>query len=278
LVQAFFILITAISVFDLGYCDHVNKGIWFNHVLFHLDQLPDSVKNSAFWGEFQFWGYCFAIVALCQIMKVFPIGMCDLRKAGCLSGAVAAITLIVFTSGAIAACYQDYGFWTETLSSLVDYGWLPTILMSWGLMLGGLLALPFFVNVGKELRPAPCSIIAAGVACFSCIMLIFTGLLLPTDEPFNHGRFAYLFFLSMALAIGLFASTFRNYSPTGQFLRISGWILCPLVFILVLVAPSSLIPILQKFLAISYLLWLTGLGLMVCQKDYLSMKNDTGES
>ena len=79
LIQVVFILATALSVFDMGYSNNTepfittDKGLWFNHVLFHLDQLPDFVKNSAFWGEFQFWGYCFAIVAICQLLKAITI-------------------------------------------------------------------------------------------------------------------------------------------------------------------------------------------------------------
>ncbi len=75
LIQAGCIILTAISVFDMGFANHdkpfktTDKGLWFNHTLFHLEELPSFITESAFWGEFQFWGYCFLIVAICQVLK-----------------------------------------------------------------------------------------------------------------------------------------------------------------------------------------------------------------
>ncbi|MFX0117485.1 MAG: hypothetical protein ACFFB3_23260 [Candidatus Hodarchaeota archaeon] len=266
LIQTAFIILTALSVFDLGYSGSVEKGIWFNHVLFHLDKLPDFVKDSPFWGEFQFWGYSFAIVAICQILKVVPIEAFHPRKIGCFSGASAAGILIISTMGAIVVSLPDYNSATETLSSLVDYGWLPTILLSWGQMLGALLAIPFFLHLAMVRRPAKLSLLASLIGCFSCVMLFITGLLLPTDEPWNHGISAYAFFVSMALAIGLFAFTFAKAPPIEQALRISGWVICPMVFLLIIITPWSLVPIIQKFVVLSYLLWLVGLGMTTCER------------
>ncbi|MFW9914623.1 MAG: DUF998 domain-containing protein [Candidatus Thorarchaeota archaeon] len=267
LIQAVLIGITAISVFDLGYGGHVDKGLWFNHVLFHLDSLPDFLKDSAFWGEFQFWAYCFAIVAFCQIAKVIPLESANLRKWGPVSGISAVIVLVVSVVTAIVVSLPDYNPETETLSSLVDYGWLPTVLMSWGLMVGAVLAIPFFVGVGITQHPRWLALSGAVVASFSCISLFFTGLLLPTDEPFNHGEFAYAFFLAMALAIGMFAVTVPEGSSAARGLQISGLGIFAAIYILVLIAPSQSIPILQQLVILAYLAWLLSYGITVSAND-----------
>jgi hypothetical protein len=248
-------------VFDLGYSGHVDKGLWFNHVLFHLDSMPDFLKESAFWGEFQFWAYCFAIVAFCQLAKVVPVESVNLRKWGPASGISAVIVLVTSVVTAVVVSLPDYNLGTETLSSLVDYGWLPTVLLSWGLMVGSVLAMPFFAGLGITQYPRWLGVTAAVVACFSCISLFFTGLLLPTDEPFNHGRFAYAFFLAMALAIGIFALTIPEGSAAARGFQISGVGIFVSIYILVLIAPSESIPILQKLVILAYLAWLIGFGI-----------------
>jgi hypothetical protein len=115
----------------------------------------------------------------------------------------------------------------------------------------------------------------AGVACFSCIILILTGILLPTDEPLNHAYFAYLFFLAMAVAIALFAAAFTEPSLTHRSFRYSGIILCPLVFILAFFSPKSLIPILQKVIIVIYVVWLSGFGFVVCSMNSLTFKGNS---
>jgi hypothetical protein len=268
LIQAFFIGITAISVFDLGYSGHVDKGLWFNHVLFHLDSLPDFLTDSAFWGEFQFWAYCFAIVAFCQIAKAIPLESVNLRKWSPVFGISAVIVLVTSVVTAVAVSLPDYNLGTETLSSLVEYGWLPTVLLSWGLMVGAALAILFFAGLGMNQYPRWLAISAAAVACFSCISLFFTGLLLPTDEPFNHGRFAYAFFLSMALAIGMFAVTIPEGASTARGLQISGVGIFMSIYILVLIAPPQSVPILQKLVILAYLAWLIGYGITAFANDH----------
>lgn len=267
LIQAFLIAITAISVFDLGYSGQVDKGLWFNHVLFHLESLPDFLKESAFWGEFQFWAYCFAIVAFCQIAKVIPLESANLRKWGPFFGISAVIALVTSVLTAVAVSLPDYNPETETLSSLVEYGWLPTVLLSWGLIVGAMLAIPFFAGLGITQYPRWLAISAAAVASFSCISLFFTGLLLPTDEPFNHGEFAYAFFLAMALAIGMFTATIPEGSSAARGLQISGVGIFVSIYILVLIAPSQSIPILQKLVILAYLAWLIGFGITASAND-----------
>ncbi|MFQ5980863.1 MAG: hypothetical protein ACE5OZ_22220 [Candidatus Heimdallarchaeota archaeon] len=272
LIQTVAIFISALSVFDMGYSGTVERGIWFNHVLFHLNELPEFAKESPFWGEFQFWGYCFAIVAICQILKAFPLEAWDPRKFSRFSGIGAACVLVLTTIGAIIAGGSDYNNTTETLSSLVDYGWLPTVLMSWGQMIGALLAVPYFLYLGVTRRPQVFAFLASAFGSFSCIMLFVNGLLLPTDEPWNHGSFAYAFFITMAIAIGLFAFTFAKGSPIEQTLCISGWIICPMIFLLIIFAPESWIAIAQKVVVVSYLLWLIGLGWTTFGREIIEPK------
>lgn len=272
LIQTCAIFISALSVFDLGYSGTVERGIWFNHVLFHLEALPEVVKDSPFWGEFQFWGYCFAIVAICQILKIIPVETWDPAKIGRLSGIGAATILVASTVGAVLVSLPDYNAATETLSSLVAYGWLPTVLMSWGQMIGALLAVPYFLYLGTTKHPRVFALLASAMGSLSCVMLFFNGLLLPTDEPWNHGVFAYAFFIAMAVSIGLFAFTFAQPPPFEQILRIIGWIICPMIFLLIIFAPESWIPIAQKVVVTSYLLWLIGLGLATYEREILELR------
>jgi hypothetical protein len=60
LIQSVFILITAISVLD------ANDLIGMNNAFF-------SGVLSDWWSPFAFWAYCFAVVAILQIVKAFIV-------------------------------------------------------------------------------------------------------------------------------------------------------------------------------------------------------------
>ncbi len=261
-IQTFFILITAISVFDLGYSGHVSKGLYFNHVLFHLEELPKLITDSPFWGEFQFWGYCFFIVAVCQIMKALPIETYNYHRISELSGLSSIVIILTSIITAIIVSLPEYSITSETLSSLVDHGWLPTILISWGLMLGAIFAMPFFLYSKRNIYPVQINYIAASIACISCLMLFATGLTLPSDEPYDHGQFAYAFFLTMAYAISLYSTGIIPKSSYEKILMIIGLIMFPLLVFLILFSPSSLLAILQKSLGIIFLGWLIWFGIV----------------
>jgi hypothetical protein len=204
LIQSFFIFITAISIFDMGYSGDVNKGIWFNHVLFHVDSMPSFLKDTPFWGEFQFWGYNFIIVTACQVLKAVPPHTINFHKLSHSSGSWAGITLIAAPTIAIITNIPDYDFNINTLSSLVEFGWFSTILVSWGFMWGALLYVPFFIYSGKNFGTSPFSytaIAAAGFGIFSSIMLFFIGITLPTDQPYDHGMFVNPYWFCISISI-----------------------------------------------------------------------------
>lgn len=67
LIQAFFMFLTAISIFDYGLTLVYlweGRGIFFNKLIFGIDFLPPSL-----WAVPQFWGYCLGIVAIIQLVK-----------------------------------------------------------------------------------------------------------------------------------------------------------------------------------------------------------------
>jgi hypothetical protein len=74
LVQVVFIAICAFSILDYGVQltnpIDFSDGLIFNDIMFSDDGLiGDILKDIDFWGIFQFWAYCFFIVALCQLLK-----------------------------------------------------------------------------------------------------------------------------------------------------------------------------------------------------------------
>ena len=69
--QFFFILLCGISVLDFGVNlsqtdDEDANGLGFNELVF------DGAEG-AFWGMFQFWGYCMIIVAILQLLKALSV-------------------------------------------------------------------------------------------------------------------------------------------------------------------------------------------------------------
>ena len=61
--QSIFILICGISVLDLA----VDFG--FNNALFGADNALGLTSTSGWWNIFAFWGYCFLLVGLFQLIK-----------------------------------------------------------------------------------------------------------------------------------------------------------------------------------------------------------------
>jgi hypothetical protein len=73
LIQVVFITLCAISVLDYGYTleSGQSDGLLFNKIMFDETDgiLGPIFKDIDFWGEIQFWAYCFFIVAACQLGK-----------------------------------------------------------------------------------------------------------------------------------------------------------------------------------------------------------------
>ena len=65
IIQFFFILICGISVLDFG-VELNDNGLGFN-------DLVEDLLDGAFWGLFQFWGYCMIIVAILQLLKALSV-------------------------------------------------------------------------------------------------------------------------------------------------------------------------------------------------------------
>ena len=63
IVQGIVILLNGISIFDYGYESNSDdlEGIGFNEALFD--------DPTEWWNIFSFWGYCFLIVGLMQLLK-----------------------------------------------------------------------------------------------------------------------------------------------------------------------------------------------------------------
>ncbi len=63
IVQGIVILLNGLSIFDYGYALNHDEGkdIGFNEALFD--------DPSEWWNIFSFWGYCFLIVGLMQLLK-----------------------------------------------------------------------------------------------------------------------------------------------------------------------------------------------------------------
>jgi len=77
LIQTVFIAIAGISVFDYGFSElGTNDGIMINQILFSADGLIGNIlQDITFWGMPQFWGYCFIIVAICQLIKSLTVNI-----------------------------------------------------------------------------------------------------------------------------------------------------------------------------------------------------------
>ncbi len=73
LIQFVFIFLCAFSLFDYGYAQTSGEadGLVFNKLLFDVDDgvIGPIFDGIDFWGIFQFWAYCFFIVAICQLLK-----------------------------------------------------------------------------------------------------------------------------------------------------------------------------------------------------------------
>lgn len=81
-VQTIFIFLASISVFDYGFglaeaaLGHGDDGILINKFLFTTQGLiGDLLQDLTLWGMMQFWGYCFFIVAICQLIKTFTVNV-----------------------------------------------------------------------------------------------------------------------------------------------------------------------------------------------------------
>ncbi|MHA2090806.1 MAG: hypothetical protein ACW98K_08095 [Candidatus Kariarchaeaceae archaeon] len=63
IVQGIVIILNGISIFDNGYAANGDDpdGIGFNKALFD--------DPSEWWNIFSFWGYCFLVVGLMQLLK-----------------------------------------------------------------------------------------------------------------------------------------------------------------------------------------------------------------
>jgi hypothetical protein len=76
LIQVVFICLTAFSVLDFGYESTTgdSDGLVFNTIMFDDEGLIGGIlKDIDFWDMFQFWAYCFFIVAICQLIKAFTV-------------------------------------------------------------------------------------------------------------------------------------------------------------------------------------------------------------
>jgi hypothetical membrane protein len=203
--QGIAILLTAISVFDFGYSTYVENGIWFNYVLFESRD-PSFIQKSTFWDIFQFWGYCFFVVGSTQIAKSLPHGF-SLRPHRIKFGIIS----ISFFFGAplLSLLYSadEYNFETNALSSLIDYGWVPTVLMSWGLMISTSTALIYFYFLEIEQRSDRLAIL---LLISAAIMFFLVGLTLPNDQPFSHNLFGNLPWYCLTLGILIYSFSQRE--------------------------------------------------------------------
>lgn len=78
IIQAIFIILTALSLFDTGFVASGEDGILVNELLFEDDGLIGGILNDAipeFWSAFQFWAYCFMIVAILQLLKATSVDL-----------------------------------------------------------------------------------------------------------------------------------------------------------------------------------------------------------
>jgi len=79
LIQTVFITLAGISVFDYGFATAegpTSDGIMFNQILFAADGLVGEIlADLTLWGMIQFWGYCFIIVAMCQLIKSITVNV-----------------------------------------------------------------------------------------------------------------------------------------------------------------------------------------------------------
>ena len=82
LIQTVFITLASISVFDYGFSTaeaamgHGDDGILFNQIMFATDGLIGNIfQDLTLWGMIQFWGYCFLIVAICQLIKSMTVNV-----------------------------------------------------------------------------------------------------------------------------------------------------------------------------------------------------------
>ncbi|MHA2363760.1 MAG: hypothetical protein ACXAC7_07365 [Candidatus Hodarchaeales archaeon] len=83
LIQAVFIILTAISVLDFAYTlsrtgTTDDEGLIFNKTLFSsqdgiLKSLYENDATKDWWGIYHFWAYCFFAVAIIQIIKAFTV-------------------------------------------------------------------------------------------------------------------------------------------------------------------------------------------------------------
>ncbi len=74
IVQFVFIFLCAFSILDFALLStnpvDFADGLFFNQFMFTTDGLiGDLFKNHDFWGLYQFWSYCFFVVAFCQLFK-----------------------------------------------------------------------------------------------------------------------------------------------------------------------------------------------------------------
>ncbi|MHA2252232.1 MAG: hypothetical protein ACXAD7_17840 [Candidatus Kariarchaeaceae archaeon] len=257
IIQTIAISITAISVFDMGYGEIVNRGIWFNHVLFYLPNRPDFLQDNPFWGEFQLWAYCFFIVAICQFLKAIPPGSRYYLKLARNVGRAGVAILVGFPTLAVLLNIRKYDFQEQTLSSLIDYGWLSTVLMSWGLMLGSLLLIPYLLILVLPRNPQYLMVLATTIGLFGLISLFLIGVTLPTDEPYNHGKFVFPYWYAMMGYIFLTSLYFRvKEEPRNNHLFVLGLVISFGMLVLLIINELIDLPgFVQLILGVSVQVW-----------------------
>ncbi len=239
MIQGVAILLTAISVFDFGYANYVDRGIWFNFVLFET-QDPTFLSKNTFWDIFQFWGYCFIVVAISQILKSLPKDF-TLRPNSLKFGKVSISIFFGAPVISLLIASKEYDFERNAISSLVDYGWLPTVMMSWGLMISMVNALVYFYFLDVTQK---WDRIAIGLLMAASIMFFLTGLTLPNDQPFSHNTFGNSTWYLSALGIFLYSISKRSESLTSL-------VFAGLIFIFIFSM------VLLDYLGINIVLWFT---------------------
>lgn len=82
LIQSVFIFLAGISVFDYGFsiaqgnAGQGTDGILFNNIMFETGGfIADLLQDLTLWGDMQFWGICFIIVAIIQLIKSLTVNV-----------------------------------------------------------------------------------------------------------------------------------------------------------------------------------------------------------
>jgi len=216
LIQSIAIFFCGISVFDLGLSESYPKGILVNHLLFHLKNQPTALTYNPFWGEFQFWGYCFILVAFCQILKIYQVDDTLFYSISRISGVVAVISYTGFHLIALLLSIDRFDFQQEAFSSLVDYGTVPSLLTVAGMIVPGLTAPLYFAYIDLKIPSTIIRICAMVVIFFITIMMLSIGLTTVGNEPIDHGVFVGPLFTGLAALLLLF--TFVQPKKNGKVL------------------------------------------------------------